>query len=174
MPILKTPRAQRNNPFYMDQLINNMVNARNIVFKKGYGIIGDQVESIICSFRMVSNAYQKMNKFEVHYMELIVEMDKELNDVKAVADQMGNYFFDQRFQSFITVIAERDFYLIAIVVNSVAFIEGPLFHDNNYNYMMILEFLKRITPYDWNVKASSCTFFDSKVGEGNYVHGYYR
>lgn len=173
MPILNTPRAGRNMPGYMETLASRMINARNTIFKSGYGVMDYNVESIVSSFRAVSNAYQKLNKVEVHYLELILEMDKEEEDVLALAHNMGSYFFSQGFQSFITVIVEREFYLIAIVINSVAFFERPVFHDNNYHYSEIMEYLNKITPYDWRIKASPGTFFDPHVGEGNYTHGYY-
>ena len=173
MAVLNTPRAGRNMPGYMETLIDRMFTARNIISKNGYGVMDCSIETIISSFRSVSNAYQKLNKVEVHYLELIIELDKEEEDILVLAYNMGSYFFAQGFQSFITVVKEREFYLIGIVINSVAFFERPVFHDNNYNYSQILEYLRKITPYDWRVKASSSTFFDPHVGDGNYTHGYY-
>lgn len=171
MIVFNTPRAGRQDPFYMEKLIKQMWNAENSVFKKGYGMYACDSFNVVNAFQAIQNVYQKAIHVKVHYMEIYVGSEVELSMAITVADKMGQFFFEQGYQCFITVVKESDYYLIGIVVNAVSYVDGKTFHDNNKNYWYVYRYLTDIVSRKTKVTASEHTFFDPQIGTGNYVHG---
>ena len=172
MAVFITARANRNIADYMEELIRNIFYAEYpLLFRMGYGVFYDSAESVIYAFRAVHNANQRLLKVKVHCMELHIEGDKEEADIISVADAIGRYFYGKGFQAFITVFKVGKIYCVKIVVNASSFIDGHAFHDNNKNYLEVLQYLQMIAPFDWKIEASNSVFFQPGVSTGNYING---
>lgn len=172
MAVFSIVRAGRQDAGYMENLITNVWNAAySVIYRKGYGILTSAPEDVIEGFRMVHNAYQRLLKVRVHHMELIMKEETSSADVCCCADRMGRYFYDCGYQAFITVMEYHGGYLVEIIVNAASYTGGKSFHDNNANYMGVLDYLKSITPYYWEVSAADNVFFHPQAADGNYERG---
>ena len=164
-------RAGRKQDGYMDKLIKNMFLDSRAFLKRGYGICADSPDIILCGFNSVRAPLNKPSLIKCHYLELSIGYDEGKDAALMTADILGRFLLGIGFQSYISAIDSGTGYLIAVVINAVSFSEPQMFHDNNYQYLMILDYLNRTTPLKWSPLSANATFFDPKVGEGNYEHG---
>lgn len=172
MPIFNTPRENRTQKDYMEQLVNRVWNTPlPVLYKAGYGVIMNTAESVLDSFCMVQNANQKLIKVKVHCMEMFVEPDKQPETVVYLADCMGKYFFACGFQNFITVMQLKEGYLIECIVNAVSYRDGAVFHDNNRCYQSVLNHLRTLMPENWRLKVADSVLFAPEELKRNYTEG---
>lgn len=171
MPVLNTPRAGRKQNDYTENLIWSMYNDEDVIWRWGYGVCAMSPEIILSSYNVTRNIFCKSNLIKVHYIELFIEKEFGIAETLRIADLFGRYILGQGFQNFISIIDSENYYMIAVAVSSTSYVNGSAFHDNNLQYANICVFLKNIMQCDWELEVSDNTFFNTKDGTKNYVHG---
>jgi len=173
MAVFNVPRAGRNIDGYMEKLILNMYQDTNSIFKRGYGLNCFSPEMILYSFNAVRAVYCKSNSVKLHYMEFFIEKEEWQEVVINFADWFGSFLFANGFQSYISLSYINDMYVVAVVANSVSYINGRVFYDNNACYAELLKIVSEKMPKEWNLSYTDNTFFNPENPEGNYRHGLY-
>jgi len=171
MTFFNIPRAARNQSYYPERLIGHMYNDPRSIFRKGFGVLEKNPEDICNTLKLVRNAYDKINPTEVHYMEVIWEKESGKDIVINFARQVGDFLYFNGFISYICVIEVKNTYVVGIALNSVSYIDGHLFKDNNASNYELFSILCGMLPENTQMIATENTFFDPEKREGNYVHG---
>lgn len=171
MPIFSVVRAGRKQEGYMESLLSNMYSEETAIYRMGYGVCCVDADVIISSFYSVQNTFNKCNHIKVHYMELYIEKEFGIEFTLKVADLFGRYICGLGFQCYTSTIDSNEYYLIAVAVNAVSYIDGKAFHDNNLQYFNICNYLKSIMPEEWEFEVTDNTFFNLEDGTNNYIHG---
>ena len=171
MPIFNTPRANRNQEGYLEELIARMFSDERRIFKHGYGVIDVSPEVVVASFNSVKNAHCTDIHVQVHHIEVHIEKEFVIEETIRVMHCMGDYFYKKGFIAFASIIKKKNYYVISFAVNSVSYLNGRAFLDNNAHYSYIYQMLKWILPADWKLDVNDSVFFNPEDGKGNYVHG---
>lgn len=171
MTLFNIPRVARNQSNYPDRLIMNMYNDSRCVFRKGFGVLDKTPKDICNTLKFVRSAYDKITPIQVYYMEVIWEKESEEDTVVKFASQVGEFLYFNGFVCYICVIEVKNTYVVGIALNSVSYIDGHLFKDNNASNYELFSILCGMLPENTQMTATENTFFDPQIGEGNYVHG---
>ena len=171
MVVFNVPRAGRQNEDYTKNLIENMYDDENCIYKRGFGVCGNSPKMIVHSFESVRRTYCKVNAIKTHYFELYVEYEIGLTAVEIVAEMIGKGLYNAGFQSFVTISDTGDFFLVAVALNSTSFNRKGLFHDNNTCYTEVYNYICTLFPERIQVGVTENAFFDPSKREGNYCHG---
>ena len=173
MAVLNIPRAGRDKEGYMEELITNMYTHANVIYKNGCGICGLGPGDIVNCFNAVRKIHCKINPVKVHYIEVTVEKGHGSEATVRMADCIAMQVWNYGYQTFYCVAELKDYYLIAVAINSTSFVNGAAFHDNNMHYVYIRNMIRNQMPTDWKLEVASPTLFNPSDGTGNYTHGYF-
>lgn len=171
MAIFSVLRAGRKQEGYMDKLIESMYQDEGAFFKRGYGVDDQHPQIIINAFRAFRNVYYKINDIECYYLQIIIEHSVDPMVVSKIAHNFGFFLFKGGFQNYVTTVDTGSAYIIAVAINSVSYVSGRLFWDNNAVCCEMYQYLCGIMPENIKLHLADYTMFVS--GTGNYAHGLY-
>ena len=173
MPRINTPRAGRKKATYFEDLIHRMYQDERVIARTGFGVCALDPQYVINTFNAVRNSCYKKNLIKVHCMEIYLEKEAGMDGAYDLATVIGTYFYEHGFQSLVNIADVGNCYAIVFAINSVSYLNGYAFGDNNTLYIELCNYLNETTPYRWNYSATECTIFDPEVRDGNYRRGMY-
>lgn len=152
---------------YMRSTVNTVLNMKGIVVKKLYGIIGNNADEICTIFEYVQRAYGKNLFVPVHCF--IVDFDDDLcfEAMVKAADHVMSFFIN-KFQT-LYIIRDNGYghYQAVFVINSISYVDGKCFHDNNAMYITLRQYLNGMFGQEIRFEVAENVFFDNQESNRN-------